>query len=292
VSNTPVVSIIGMGRMGAEMARTLRREGFDVVVHNRTRSKADAVAAETGARVAETAIEAAAASRIVISILADDASVESVWAEAAPGLTPGSVVLEMSTIDPSTLLVIQPAIDRAGATLLDAPVSGSVQLVEQGALTIMVGGDADGLETARPVLDALANNIFHLGELGSGATVKLAVNSMIHSINVALSEALVLAEKAGVDRKRAYEVFATSAASAPYVHYKRAAFEEPETATVAFDLDLVAKDLDLILGLGERVGAPLTQGAVNREVVGRAIAAGMGNDDLSAIATFLRTSSE
>jgi len=292
MSDAQAVSVLGMGRMGAEMARTLRREGFDVCVFNRTHAKAAAVAEETGAHLAETATEAAAGSPIVISILADDASVESVWTEAAPGLTPGSVVLEMSTIDPSTLLVIQPAIERAGATLLDAPVSGSVQLVEQGALTIMVGGDATGLETARPVLEALGNNIFHLGELGSGATIKLAVNSMIHSINIALSEALVLAEKAGVDRKRAYEVFATSAASAPYVHYKRAAFEEPETATVAFDLDLVAKDLDLILGLGERVGAPLTQGAVNREVVGRAIAAGMGNDDLSAIATYLRRSSE
>lgn len=277
--------------MGAAMVRTLRRAGFDVIVWNRTPSKAEAVAASTGASVAANPADAAARAPIVLSMLADDASVTEVLRAASAGLSSGSIVVEMSTIDPSTLLVVLPEIENAGAALLDAPVSGSVQLVEQGGLTIMVGGASDDLDRVRPVLDALATNVFHLGELGSGATMKLAVNSMIHSINVALSEALVLAEKAGVDRLRAYEVFATSAASAPYVHYKRSAFENPEDVEVAFNLDLVAKDLDLILGLADRVGAPVAQGVVNREVVGRAIAAGRGDDDLSAIATHLRSTS-
>ncbi len=289
MSEPGAVSLLGVGRMGAAMVGTLRRAGFDVVVWNRTASKADAVAASTGASVAATPAEAASRAPIVLSILADDSSVTEVLLAASSGLSSGSVVVDMSTIDPSTLLTVAPAVERAGASLLDAPVSGSVPQVENGALTIMVGGDSDQLDKVRPVLEVLGSNVLHLGALGSGATMKLAVNSMIHSINVALSEALVLAEKSGVDRARAYEVFATSAAAAPYVHFKRSAFERPDEADVAFNLDLVAKDLDLILGLAARVGAPVAQGSVNREVVGRAIAAGLGDDDLSAVAKHLRS---
>ncbi|MFT7476449.1 MAG: 3-hydroxyisobutyrate dehydrogenase-like beta-hydroxyacid dehydrogenase [Verrucomicrobiales bacterium] len=291
MSEPGTVALLGVGRMGAAMVRALRRAGFDVIVWNRTSSKADAIAAETGASVADTPADAAARAPVVLSVLADDSAVIEVLSAASAGLNAGTVVVEMSTIDPSTLFAVLPKIESAGAVLLDAPVSGSVPQVEQGALTIMVGGSVEGLDRVRPVLDVLATHVFHLGELGSGATMKLAVNSMIHSINVALSEALVLAEKSGVDRLRAYEVIASSAAAAPFVHYKRSAFENPEQGEVAFNLDLVAKDLDLILGLADRVGAPIAQGVVNREVVGRAIAAGLGDDDLSAIAQHLRRTS-
>ena len=143
-----------------------------------------------------------------------------------------------------------------GAAFLDAPVSGSVPTVEKGELTIMVGGDAAALERARPVLDALAAKVFHVGALGAGATVKLAVNALVHAIDVGLSEALVLAEKAGVDRSAAYDVFAAGAAAAPFVLYKRPAFEDPDNAQLTFTLDLMAKDLDLILSLAREVGAP------------------------------------
>jgi len=288
MNDAQVVAVLGIGRMGGAMAGTLRRAGFEVVVYNRTRSKAEAVAAEIGAEVVDDPAEAAARAPVVISMLADDASVREVLSAAAGGMREDAVVLEMSTINPATLEEIRPAIEGAAATLLDAPVSGSVQLVEQGALTIMVGGDAAALERARPVLDALATNIFHLGGPGTGSTMKLAINSLVHAINVALSEALVLAEKSGVDRARAYEVFASSAAAAPYLHYKRAAFENPAEAAVAFSLDLVAKDLDLILGLAHRVGAVLDQGVANREVVSKAVTAGLGDEDLSAIAVYLR----
>lgn len=289
MSERGAVALLGVGRMGAAMVATLRRAGFDVVVWNRTASKADAIATATGASVAATPAEAASRASIVLSMLADDASVVEVLLAASEGLSSGSVVVDMSTIDPSTLSMVVSAIEEAGAALLDAPVSGSVPQVEAGALTIMVGGNPDALDRVRPVFDVLAANVLHLGELGSGATMKLAVNSMIHSINVAVSEALVLAEKSGVDRLRAYEVIATSAAAAPYVHYKRRAFENPDEMDVAFNLDLVAKDLDLILGLADRVGAPVAQSHVNREVVGRAIAAGLGDQDLSAVASHLRS---
>ena len=286
------VAILGVGRMGGAMAGTLRRARFDVAVWSRTRSKAEAVAKQVGAEVAATAGDAAASADVVISSLADDAAVKAVYTGAdgaAAGLRTGTVVLETSTIAPQTVREIRPAIEERGASLLDAPVSGSVSLVEKGELTVMVGGDPTALERARPVLEALAKKVFHVGGLGAGATMKLAVNALVHAINVALSEALVLAEKAGVERGRAYDVFSAGAGAAPFVLYKRAAFERPEETPVAFSLDLMAKDLDLILGLAGQVGARMDQAAVNRTTARAAIAAGLGRQDMSSIATFLRT---
>jgi 3-hydroxyisobutyrate dehydrogenase-like beta-hydroxyacid dehydrogenase len=273
------------------MAGTLRRAGFPVTLWNRTRAAADAVARQVGADVAASARQAVADAGVVISSLADDAAVKAVYTGAdgaAAGLREGTVVLETSTIAPRTIHEIRPAIEGRGAALLDAPVSGSVSLVAKGELTIMVGGDPTALERARPALKALSARLFHVGGLGAGATMKLAVNALVHAINVALSEALVLAEKAGVERGRAYDVFAAGAGAAPFVLYKRAAFEHPEETPVAFSLDLMAKDLDLILGLAGQVGARMDQAAVNRATAMAAIAAGLGARDMSSIASFLR----
>lgn len=285
------VTVLGAGTMGSAMVGTLRRAGFDVVVYNRTTARAEAVATATGATVARTPSAAASGATVVISSLADDEAVIDVYTgadAASEGLDGGAVVLEMSTIDPQTLQVIRPAVEESGASLVDAPVSGSVPLVEQGSLTVMAGGDADAIERAGPVIDALAARVFHVGDLGAGATMKLAVNAIVHATNVALAEALVLAERAGVERSIAYDVFAGSAVASPFMTYKRAAFENPAEAPVAFSIDLVAKDLALILGLAASVGADMDQGAANQKVAAGAIEAGLGSADMSAIATYLR----
>jgi len=284
----PTVAVLGTGRMGGAMVGTLRRAGFDVVAWNRDRSRAEVVARAATARVAGTAAEAVGSADVVISSLADDAAVEHVYESVGREFRRDSVVLEMSTIAPSTIRRVAPRVIATGAAFLDAPVSGSVSTVEKGELTIMVGGDAGVLERARPVLEALSAKILHVGEVGAGATMKLAVNALVHGLNVALSESLVLAERSGVQRSTAYEVFASGAASAPFVLYKRAAFEHPETTPVAFSLDLVAKDLDLILALADEVGAPMRQASANRAEVQAAIDAGFGARDLSTIAEFLR----
>jgi 3-hydroxyisobutyrate dehydrogenase/2-hydroxy-3-oxopropionate reductase len=280
------IAVVGTGRMGSAMAIRLRESGADVVVHNRSRGSAE----RTGAPVADTAREAVAGADTVFVSLADDKAVLSVYAGSdglAAGLRPGTVVLETSTIDPETVRMVAPLVAERDAALLDAPVSGSVPLVQRGELTFMVGGDAAALDKARPVLDILAKQVFHVGDVGAGAVVKLSVNTVIHALNEALSEALVLAERAGVPRETTYEVFAASAIAAPFVAYKREAFVHPETTPVAFTLDLVAKDLDLIQTLAERVGAPMRQTATTSRVVKAAIAAGLGGYDMSAIAQFL-----
>jgi 3-hydroxyisobutyrate dehydrogenase-like beta-hydroxyacid dehydrogenase len=287
----PRVAVVGAGRMGAAMAGTLRRAGLEVVVFNRTRSRAEACAQATGAEVAATAREAAAGAPVVLSSLADDAAVQAAYSGpdgVVAGLAPGAVVCESSTVDPGTVRRLAPLVEERGADLLDTPVSGSVATVEAGQLTIMAGGDPAALERARPVLDPLAREVFHIGELGSGAVMKLVVNSVLHGLNLALAEGLVLAERAGVARPAAYEVIASSAVAAPFVHYKREAFEHPGEPPVAFSLDLVSKDLDLVLELAGRAGAPMEQAATNRQVVRAAVAAGLGGHDLSELATYLR----
>jgi 3-hydroxyisobutyrate dehydrogenase-like beta-hydroxyacid dehydrogenase len=276
--------------MGGAMAATIARAGFEVTVWNRDRAKADELAAAIGLTVAPSAANAAGA-EVVVTSLADDEAVLDVYLGSdgiVEGIGPGSVAVDTSTVDPETVVRIGSAIDATGAGFLDAPVSGSVSTVEAGALTVMVGGGDDELDFVRPVLDALASRIVHVGERGSGSATKLAVNGLVHGLNVALSEALVLAEKAGVDRSTAYEVFAAGAGGAPFVQYKRDAYEHPEHAAVAFSLDLVAKDLELITGLGARVGAPMRQASTGLDIVRRAIDHGYGDRDLSAIAVYLR----
>jgi len=285
------VAVLGTGLMGGAMVGTLRRAGFDVVVWNRTASRAREVAEATGAAAAATASAAVGGVDVVLSSLADDRAVLETYlgdTGAVSGLRTGQVVLEMSTIAPATVLRLRRPVEDAGADLLDAPVSGSVPSVERGELTIMLGGDAGALERARPVLDVLGAKVFHLGALGAGATMKLAVNALVHTIDVGLSEALVLAEKAGIERSSAYDVFVSGSAAAPFLHYKRQAFERPDETPIAFALDLMAKDLDLILSLAREVGVRMDQAERNREVVERALAAGFSGRDMSAIAEYLR----
>lgn len=285
------VAVIGLGRMGSAMARRFHGAGYELVLWNRDRSKAEAVAEDTGSEIAENAAEAASHADVIVSSLADDAALRSVYLGddgVVGGIEPGAIAVDTSTVDPDTIMEVGEAVDTAGARFLDCPVSGSVSTVEAGALTIMAGGDPETVEQVEPLLGAMSKQVIKVGDRGAGAACKLAVNSLLHGLNVALSEALVLAEKAGVDRKTAYEVFASGAAGAPFLDYKREAYENPEEAVVAFSLDLVAKDLELITALGSKVGVPLEQANTSLEVVRGAIEAGMGDDDLSAIAVFLR----
>jgi 3-hydroxyisobutyrate dehydrogenase-like beta-hydroxyacid dehydrogenase len=288
---TPTVAVIGLGRMGSAMARRLHGAGYPLVLWNRDRVKADAVAADTGAEVADTAATAATAADVVLTSLADDAALRVVYLGPegiVAGIREEAVAVDTSTVDPGTIGEVGEAVDATGAGFVDCPVSGSVSTVEAGALTIMAGGPSELIDRVEPVLSAIAKRVIRVGERGSGAASKLAVNSLLHGLNIALSEALVLAERAGVDRDLAYEVFASGAAGAPFLDYKRQAYEHPEDAAVAFSLDLVAKDLELITGLGKRVAAPMRQAETGLEIVERAIESGMGDADLSAVAVYLR----
>lgn len=285
------MAVIGLGRMGSAMARRFHGGGYDLTLWNRDRGKAQSVASETGSDVALSAADAASAADIVLTSLADDAALEEVYLGAdgiVAGIEAGSVAVDTSTVHPATVVKVGEAVDSTGAGLIDCPVSGSVSTVESGMLTVMAGGDATLISRVEPLLETIAKRVIRVGGRGAGAACKLAVNGLVHGLNVALSEALVLAEKAGVDREKAYEVFSSGAGGAPFVEYKRDAYLHPEAAAVAFTLDLVAKDLDLITQLGSEVGAPMDQATTGLDIVNRAIESGLAGRDLSAIAVFLR----
>lgn len=285
------VGLLGTGRMGGAMARALRAAGHDVVVWNRTHAAAEALAREIGARSVDRPADVAAEADVSISMLADGAAVDVVY-EGPDGLVAGAragtVLVDSSTVPPDVIRRHEAAIRAVGAGVLDAPVSGSVALAESGKLTLMVGGEAEDVERARPALEAIGAKIFHVGPLGTGAAMKLAVNTVIFGLNQALAEGLVLAERAGIERERAYDVLAASAAGAPYVGYKRAAFLDPEGTPVAFAADLAAKDLRLIADLARSVGHQIPQATTNLGVIEAVIAAGGGDDDFSAVASHLR----
>ncbi len=259
------------------MARSLARAGFPVVLWNRSGARAATLAAELGgeARAVATAAEAAAAADVTISMVSDAAAVEELY--RAPdgllaGIRSGAVVMDSSTVPPSVSRGLAPDVRARGADILDAPVSGSVTLAETGKLTLLVGGEATTVEQARPVLEALGARVFHLGPLGSGTVIKLAVNAIIFGLNQAVAESLVLAERAGVARATAYEVFMASAIGAPLVQYKRDSFVTPETASVAFSLALAAKDLSLIMDLADEVGAEVPQARLDAALIAAAMA--------------------
>jgi 3-hydroxyisobutyrate dehydrogenase-like beta-hydroxyacid dehydrogenase len=286
------VALVGTGRMGAAMARRIAGAGHDLVVYNRTPETASHLAVEIGAGAVDRPQDAAMFGDVVIVSLADDDAVRATYEGddgLLAGLSEGTVVCDTSTVDPDTPRRLAVLAIQRGASFLDTPVSGSVQLIERGELTVLAGGDADALDRARPVLESFASTIFHLGDVGAGAVMKLVVNSVVHALNAALSEAFVLAEKAGLDRETTYDVLESSVVGAPFVKYKRPAFVDPESTAVAFSLALVAKDQDLIAHLADKVGAPMQQAEATRSLVARAIdGAGLGDADMAALATYLR----
>jgi 3-hydroxyisobutyrate dehydrogenase-like beta-hydroxyacid dehydrogenase len=290
-STDPTIGIVGTGRMGSAMARALARAGRPLVLYNRSRERAESLATELGARVAATPAEVAAATDVCLTMLADDAAVREVYGGPdgiLAGAHDGMVLVDLSTVTPAVIRELEDRARAAGAGILDAPVSGSVTTAEAGQLTLMVGGEAADLERARSALGPLARAIVHVGPLGSGAAMKLAINTVIFGLNGAVAEGLVLAEAAGVEREMAYDVIAAGATGAPYVGYKRAAFLEPDATATAFALELAEKDLTLITALADSVGLSLPQTATNLAVI-RAAEASLGRDkDFSAIAVRLR----
>jgi 3-hydroxyisobutyrate dehydrogenase/2-hydroxy-3-oxopropionate reductase len=273
------------------MATNISRGGFPLCVYNRTRDKAERLARTASASIADHPSALAAASDIVITMLADIAAVEDVYTRrdgVLEGIQPGAIAVEMSTVGPEAVRELAEIVRAAGARLIDAPVSGSVALAEEARLTIMAGGAAEDVERVRPVLETMASRLFHVGPVSTGATLKLAVNTIVYGLCQALSEGLVLAERAGIDRATAYEVIAASAVAAPFVHYRRTEFERPGESPVAFRLALAKRDLDLILGLGERLRSPMPQAELNRSVLEAAVIDGFGDNDVSAVAAYLR----
>ena len=287
----PLVGLVGLGRMGSAMARALANAGMPLVLANRTWSRCESLADELGCRAEASPAAVAATADVTLTMLADDRAVEDVYGGERgllAGARRGAVLVDLSTVTPGLLRRFEAPARDAGVGLLDAPVSGSTATAASGTLTLMVGGEAGDLERARPALEPLAASIYHVGALGTGGAMKLAVNTVIFGLNGAVAEGLVLAEAAGIDRALAYEVLATSAVGAPYLGYKRASFLDPAGTPPAFSLALAEKDLTLIAALARELGVPVEQADLNLALVRAASTAGRAELDFSTVAEELR----
>lgn len=284
------VGFAGLGRMGSPMARNVLSAGFPLTVFNRTAEKAEALAA-AGASVAATPAELAAGADVVVTMVADADAVrallegpEGILAGASPGL----VLVEMSTIGPLAARELAARCAEQGVEMVDAPVSGSTAVAESAGLAVMAGGTEAAFERARSVLESISKAQLHLGPSGAGAAMKLGMNLIVAATAVSVSEALVLAERAEIDRAAAYEVIAASALASPFVEYKRGAYLDPDGTPTAFALELMAKDLRLARELGERDGVPLPGAAGSAEAIGLAAELEGGGEDLVRVADALR----
>jgi 3-hydroxyisobutyrate dehydrogenase-like beta-hydroxyacid dehydrogenase len=202
-------------------------------------------------------------------------------------LQPGSVVLEMSTIGPAAVAELAGEARRHDVHLLDAPVYGSVAVAEAGQLFVMVGGDQGAYEKISPVLDAMTKGHVLLGPSGAGAAMKLAVNAMIAVTNESLAETLVLAERFGIERERAYDVLAGGVLASPFLLYKRGAFLQREAEPVAFTTRLMRKDVALAEDLAAELGARLPTVAAAAGVLDDALRDGLGDADFASVITVL-----
>lgn len=196
------VAFLGLGRMGGPMAVNLARAGHELTVWNRTEAKAVDFAREHGAKSASTPREAVTEATFVVTMLSDDEALRQAYHGddgVLAGLTGGAVAVDMSTVSPQTIIALAAEVTAAGGSLVDAPVSGSVAAATTGSLTIMAAGDKLAVDRARSVLEDMGDPVIYMGDSGRGSIMKLCVNAIVHSLNGAVSESLVLAERSGIE---------------------------------------------------------------------------------------------
>lgn len=283
------VGFAGLGRMGTLMVPNLVEAGFEVTVWNRTAATAQRCGRHTGAAVSPTPRDLAERSDVVVTMLADDAS-SSLVHEGHDGLFSAvggaSHFLVMGTVSPGH---VRSLAERAGGrTVIDAPVSGSVDAARDAQLMIMAGADDAQLDAVRSVLAALGRDVVCLGATGAGATMKLVVNMLIHGLNQTVAEALVLAEAAGLEPRAAYAVIEQSAAAAPMLRYRREQYLDEQAQPVSFALELAGKDVGLALDLAAQLGVRLPQTQLNLDHLRAAEADGFGDRDMASIVDYLR----
>jgi 3-hydroxyisobutyrate dehydrogenase-like beta-hydroxyacid dehydrogenase len=281
---TPPLGFVGLGAMGGRMARRLLDAGYTVHGYNRTASKA-ADLVRAGLRLAASPREVAERAAAVFTMVTDDAALEAVTRGPqglVAGLTRDGILIEMSTVSPAVVERLAADVSARGAALLDAPVSGSPVTLESGQLSFMVGGDPSVLERARPFLLAIGPTITHVGRVGLAKSMKIAVNQALAVQMLALSESVLLAEKAGVARERAVEVVLKSVVASPMVKY-RAPFVLGMPAEALFDVDMIQKDMRLALDLAHATGVALPSVALTHELLTAAKGLGLAKYDFAIL---------
>jgi 3-hydroxyisobutyrate dehydrogenase len=283
MANDNAIAVLGTGIMGAAIARNLIAAGMEVRTWNRTREKAEPLA-DDGAKVADTAAEAAEGAGFVLTMLAEtDAVVEAVdGGGALSALSDDGVWLQMSTVGTEGHERLARVADERGVFYVDAPVLGTKEPAEQGQLIVLASGPDEVRERCQPVFDTLGSTTFWLGPAGAGSRLKLVTNNWIVGILGVLAETVTLAEAVGVDPARFLEVIEGGPLGLPYAQMKGQMMIEEEFPT-SFSAKLARKDAGLVLDAAEKSGLQLTIAKAAAARFDEAISAGHGEEDLAAI---------
>ena len=283
-ASQPSVALLGTGIMGTGMARNMLKAGIPLRVWNRTRSRAEPLAAE-GAAVCSDPADAVRGADIIVTMLSDGAAVFEAMTAAGPGLTPGQIWVQAATVGLAWLdELAELGRDRA-LVLIDAPVLGTRKPAEEGQLTVLAGGPdgaSDSIrERVRPVFDAIGRTTVWLDEVGAATRLKLVANSWITALNVAVGETVALAEALDVAPETFLEAIRGGLADSAYLHLKARAIIDDDY-TPSFSVALAGKDARLIKEAGEAAGLRMDVATATAERFARAAELGHGEDDMAA----------
>ncbi|QIE43523.1 NAD(P)-dependent oxidoreductase (plasmid) [Rhodobacteraceae bacterium SC52] len=281
------VGFAGLGRMGRHMATNLARAGHEVTLWNRSTDKAQALAHTLNCAVADTPEALSRTVGVVVTMLADDTSSHAVHfgAEGLFAADGPRNFIEMGTMSPDHIASLV-ASAPPGSMVIDAPVSGATQAAADAELLIMTGCSDAQAAPFLPLFQAMGRRTICLGAPGSGALMKLAVNSLIHGLNQTLAEAMTLAEAGGITPESAFDVIEASAAGAPMLRYRRPLYLDEAGHDVTFTVSLARKDMEITTRLAARLGTQMPQGQVTLNALRQAETKGYGARDMAAMLSF------
>jgi len=282
------IGFIGTGIMGSRMAHNLLAGGYELIVHNRTKEKADSLT-RAGAEWADSPRKAAEKADIIFTMLSKPEAVKDV-ALSGNGLLQGAkkdaLWVDCSTVDPAFSKEMHAKASEKGIRFMDAPVAGTKQPAEKGELVFFAGGSNKDFEEVKPLLEKMGKKILHLGETGKGTSMKMVVNLMLAAAMASFSEALVLGESLGFDKETLFNTLLGGPVTAPYLTAKKEKFAKGEYET-DFPLQWMLKDLSLVIRTaGENNISLSTANTVKEEFAG-AEKKGLGELDFSALYKFL-----
>jgi 3-hydroxyisobutyrate dehydrogenase-like beta-hydroxyacid dehydrogenase len=278
------IGYIGLGVMGSQMVIRLLEKGHSITGYNRTRSKAQWLI-DKGMKWADSPRAVAQAADITISMVTNSDALSQISTGPngiVEGLGPGKVWVDMSTVSPAVSRSLAARVRETGADMVDAPVSGSVVTIQQGKLSVMVGGRAETFERVKPVLLDLGPKVTHVGENGLALVMKIATNLSLPVQILAFTEGVLLAEKSGIPRETAVDVLIHTVAASPMIQYRGPfVLKMPDEAW--FNVNMMQKDMQLALELGRQVDVPLPTASIANEFLTAARAMGLAEQDFAII---------
>ena len=286
------IGFIGLGVMGGRITERLLTKGHTVTGYTRTRAKAQWLE-EKGMHWADSPREAASESDFIFAMVTNAAATQAITEGPnglLAGLTKGKIFIDMSTVSPNVSRALAAKVRAAGADMVDSPVSGSVVTLQEGKLSVMVGGRKETFEAVKPVLLDIGPKVTYLGDNGQALCMKIATNLSLAVQMLAFSEGVLLAEKSGIAREVAVDVLTHSAIASPMIQYRGPfVLQQPEEAW--FDVNMMQKDMVLATELGRQFDVPLPTTAVSNEILTAARAMGLAKYDFACMFDVLATMS-